>query len=256
EARALRVLDPCCGSGHFLVAAFELLVRIRMHDEKLSAPDSCEAVLRDNLFGLELDARCTQIAAFNLALAAWKFPDGGGYRPLPPMHIACSGQAPKGKREDWLRLANGDKRLRWGMDLLYDMFEKANDLGSLIDPRAVKAAPSMAGSFEELQPLLQQVLQREEVQEDADLAEAGVMAQGIARAAELLAAQYVLIVTNVPFLARVKQGDILREFVNGRYPTAKTDLATVFVERCLKFCQQGGSAGLVSPQNWLFLGTY
>jgi hypothetical protein len=98
-ARGLKVLDPCCGSGHFLVTAFDILVRLRMRDEGLSPREACDAVLRDNLFGLELDARCTQIAAFNLALAAWRFPDAGGYRPLPPLHIACSGQAPKGKRE-------------------------------------------------------------------------------------------------------------------------------------------------------------
>ena len=72
------MLDPCCGSGHFLVAAFNLLVPLRMHDENLTASEACEAVLRDNLFGLELDPRCTQIAAFALALAAWKYPGTPG----------------------------------------------------------------------------------------------------------------------------------------------------------------------------------
>ncbi len=256
EARALRVLDPCCGSGHFLVAAFELLVRIRMHDEGLSPRDACEAVVRDNLFGLELDARCTQIAAFNLALAAWKFPQAGGYRTLPPMHIACSGQALKGKREDWLRLAGADKRLRFGMDMLYDLFEKANDLGSLIDPRAVKAAPAMVGSFEELQPLLQEVLQREDIRKDAELAEAGVMAQGIARAAELLAAQYVLIVTNVPYLGRGKQNEVIKSHLEQNYKPGKADLATAFILRGLKLCEPAGCMALVTPQNWLFLPGY
>jgi hypothetical protein len=256
EARALRVLDPCCGSGHFLVAAFELLVRIRMHDEKLSARESCEAVLRDNLFGLELDARCTQIAAFNLALAAWKFPDAGGYRPLPPLHIACSGQAPKGKREDWLRLASGDKRLRFGMDLLYDLFEKANDVGSLIDPRAVKAAPSMAGSFEELQPLLQEVLLREEVQKNVELIETGVRAQGIARAAELLASRYHLVTTNVPYLARGKHADSLRKFIDAHHAVAKADLSTVFLDRMFRLLFDGASLAVVTPQNWWFLTSY
>ena len=52
--------------------------------------------------GLEIDPRCTQIAAFNLALAAWKF--CGKYRELPEMNLACSGIAPKGKKEDWVKL--------------------------------------------------------------------------------------------------------------------------------------------------------
>jgi hypothetical protein len=68
-----KLLDPCCGSGHFLVAAFVLLVQMRMQDDKLSAKDACDAVLRENLHGLELDPRCTQIAAFALALTAWRF---------------------------------------------------------------------------------------------------------------------------------------------------------------------------------------
>ena len=86
------LLDPCCGSGHFLVAALNLLVPLRMTDEKLSARAACDAVLRENLHGLELDPRCTQIAAFALALAAWKYPEAGGYRELPLLNIACSGQ--------------------------------------------------------------------------------------------------------------------------------------------------------------------
>jgi hypothetical protein len=70
-----KLLDPCCGSGHFLVAAFTLLVMMRMQDEKLSAKNACDAVLRENLHGLELDPLCTQIAAFALAFTAWKFPN-------------------------------------------------------------------------------------------------------------------------------------------------------------------------------------
>ena len=101
----------------------------------------CDAVLRENLFGLELDPRCTQIAAFALAMAAWKYPgDDGeplGYRPLPPLNIACSGQGVVGSKEDWARFANGDTRFREGMERLYDLFRRAPTLGSLIDPRTV-----------------------------------------------------------------------------------------------------------------------
>ena len=131
------MLDPCCGSGHFLVAAFNLLVPLRMHDERLTAEKACEAVLRDNLFGLELDPRCTQIAAFALALAAWKYPDAGGYRPLPPLNIACSGQGVVGSKADWVTFANGDKNFVAAMGFLYDCSSRPRHLGSLIDPRAI-----------------------------------------------------------------------------------------------------------------------
>ena len=66
-ARDLRVLDPCMGSGHFLTFALPILARMREEEEGLTSQTRSAAVLRDNLFGLELDARCSQIAAFNLA---------------------------------------------------------------------------------------------------------------------------------------------------------------------------------------------
>ena len=103
-ARDLRVLDPCCGSGHFLVEAFELLVRLRMEEDVLSARDAVRAVLEDNLFGLEIDPRCTQIAAFNLALAAWRMV--GEWIELPPLNIACCGIAPHASEAEWVRLAD------------------------------------------------------------------------------------------------------------------------------------------------------
>ena len=104
RARDVRVLDPCCGSGHFLVEAFELLVRLRMEEEGLSARDAVRAVLADNLFGLEIDPRCTQIAAFNLALAAWRM--AGEWFQLPPLNIACCGIAPQASEAQWVRLAD------------------------------------------------------------------------------------------------------------------------------------------------------
>lgn len=87
-----RLLDPCCGSGHFLVAAFRMLVPMRIEREQISTREAVDRVLMENIHGLELDQRCVELAAFNLALAAWTTPDAGGYRKLPDMNIACSGQ--------------------------------------------------------------------------------------------------------------------------------------------------------------------
>jgi len=68
------------GSGHFLVFTLPILARLRMEEEGLSAAAAVAAVLRDNLHGLKIDERCTQFAAFNVALTAWRL---GGYQPLP-----------------------------------------------------------------------------------------------------------------------------------------------------------------------------
>ena len=86
----LKLLDPCCGSGHFLVAAFSMLVPMRMEQEGLPVRDAVDAVLRDNLHGLEIDPRCVELAAFALALAAWTYPGASGYRPCR----RCTSPAP------------------------------------------------------------------------------------------------------------------------------------------------------------------
>lgn len=103
------VMDPCCGSGHFLVEAFSILWQMRAEEEGLSPVQAQDAVLHDNLFGLELDSRCVQIAMFAIALNAWKA--GGGWRELPLPNIACSGIPVKASADEWKGLADGASRL-------------------------------------------------------------------------------------------------------------------------------------------------
>ena len=270
----LKILDPCCGSGHFLVAAFLMLVPMRMAREGLAARDAVDAVLRDNLHGLELDPRCVEIAVFALALAAWTYPGAEGYRPLPEPIVACSGLAPNATKEQWLALAELaaaaggmppardlfgvedtllSAPLRNSLDALHDLFRQAPERGSLIDPHALKA-DLFQSDFESVRALFAAALEQERM--TAEQAEHAVAAQGMARAAELLAGRYHLVTTNVPYLARGKQGETLRAFCQEHYPAAKNDLATVFLERCLALCEEGGAASLVLPQNWLFLTGY
>ena len=254
HAAALRLLDPSMGSGHFLVFALLVLVRLRMEEEALSAPEAVAAVLRDNLHGLELDERCTQIAAFNLALAAWKL---AGFQALPPLHLACSGLAPHASERDWIALAKDNDRLKRGMQRLHALFQDAPVLGSLIQPDA-QAGDLVVAPFGELAPLFAEALASlEGSKPENDALEAAVTAQGLAKAAELLSARFTLVLTNVPYLGAGKQVDALKQFCERHHKDAKADLATAFLERCLAFCQPGsGSTALVTPQNWLFLGSY
>lgn len=251
KAADLKTLDPCCGSGHFLVALFNHLVLLRMAEEGLSAREACDMVLTDNLHGLELDERCTQIAAFALALAAWQYPDAGGYRRLPQLPVACSGLSVGAAREEWRQLGLNKKNLGLALAWMHDFFSQAPVLGSLLDPTASDAAKLI--EWEELSQALDEALSREQGEEAH---EAGVAAQGLARAARMLAGRYHWVITNVPYLARGKQGDVLQHFCERNYKEAKNDLATVFLERCLGLCREGGTTGIALPQNWLFLTTY
>ncbi len=270
-----KLLDPCCGSGHFLVAAFLLLVPMRMAAEGLSAMDAVDAVLADNLHGLELDARCVEIAVFALALAAWRFPDENGdplgvRADMPAPLVACCGLKVAAKPEDWMALVPDDTPnaayMRQELRLLHASFVQAPVLGSLLDPARSLKNDLATSSFDTLRDLLGHALaterpatlwgQASDLQDDSwDLA---LTAKGLLDAARLLDGRYHLVVTNVPYLARGKQHDTLKSYCETHYPEAKNDLANVFLERCLELSrdQGAGVVQIVMPQNWLFLATY
>lgn len=250
SAKELTCLDPCMGSGHFVVAIFERLVALRMFEERLDAAAAVAAVIHDNLFGLEIDPRCTQIAAFNLALTAWR---RVGHCVLPRMNLACSGLAPNAKRENWLKLAGDDERLQNGLERLYGLFKDAPILGSLINPREGKG-DLLVAAFHELQPLLEKAMVHEMGNETSH--EVAVTARGLAKAAEILAGHFTLVATNVPYLVQAKQCPKLRSFCESYADDASTDLATVFLNRCVDFCGSGGTNATVTPQNWLYIKSY
>ncbi|MBK9374879.1 MAG: hypothetical protein IPN03_14415 [Holophagales bacterium] len=251
RAAELKCLDPCCGSGHFLVEMLKILVAFRIEEEGLGAGEAVDAVLRDNLFGLEIDPRCTQIAAFAVALQAWKL--AGGYRELPAdgVHVACCGIAPRAKKEEWLRLAGGDEKLRNGLERLYELFKDAPTLGSLIDPTREEGGLFVAG-WGELKPLLAKALSGEKKDEEAR--ELGVAARGIATAAEILAGRYTLVATNVPYLKRGRQSDSLRAFGENAFPESKANLGTMLLERSLGLTGPGGATGDRVISGVAFLG--
>ncbi len=247
----LSVLDPCCGSGHFLVAVLRMLVPMRIKVEGLSPKQAIDAVLTENLHGLELDQRCVEIAVFAVALEAWRYEGAGDYRKLPTIRIACSGRAPSADQEAWDTVAKSDPNLRIALKLLYEQFKDAPTLGSLIDPG--KAGVEGLGDWAEISAALQHALQENGLGLAKDTA---VAAQGLAEAAELLSGKYTWVVTNVPYLGSGKQSAALNVFCEKYYDNSKSDLATVFLERCVGLLRQACSASLVLPQNWLFLWSY
>ncbi|MDF7800016.1 N-6 DNA methylase [Pontiellaceae bacterium B1224] len=249
----LKTIDPSCGSGHFLVAAFLMLVPMRMELDGLSAQEAVDAVLRENIHGLELDQRCVELAAFALALTAWKYPDAGGYRPLPELQVACSGLSISAKKDEWLELAADNPDLAYSLEQMYNWFSDAPVLGSLLNPKKLMEGDAfIKENWSELRPALQKLIGKGD-----DLArEMGVVAHGLAKVGELLMQDYAWVITNVPYLKSGKQGGVLKTFCEQNYRPAKADLATVFLDRCLELCGKGGSACIVLPQNWLFLTTY
>ncbi|MBD3816820.1 MAG: N-6 DNA methylase, partial [Halothiobacillus sp.] len=170
---------------------------------------------------------------------------------LPELNVACSGLSVSVAKEEWKQLGLGKKNLTIALDWMHDTFKDASVLGSLLNPAKTDAAKIV--QWDELSSALEQALKQEQSEEQQEVA---VVAQGLAKAATLLAGRYQWVITNVPYLARGKQNERLRDFCERHYPAAKNDLATVFLDRCLELCVEGGTASIVLPQNWLFLTSY
>ena len=194
---------------------------------------------------------------------------------LPDLHIACTGIGPQASKEQWLRLgeeiaAKGGmpaKRDLFGaedsllsapikqtLEALHELFSQAPVLGSLINPARLRADLFHADYKTSPRCCLQCWRPRGSTDETRERA---IAAAGMVKAADLLAGKYTLVITNVPYLVRGKQGDNpLKEFCEDRYPEAKPDLATAMMERCSQFTAPSGTIAIVILQYWLFLATY
>ncbi len=249
-ARELRVLDPSMGSGHFLVFALPILARMRVQEDELTLKEALATVLSENLFGLEIDARCAQIAAFNLALAAWRL--AGEHFALPPLNLACSGLGIHASEADWISLGGDNAPAREEMRRIYSLVKDAPILGSLIDPLRLRATVYSAG-VESVVPLIEAALGQEP---SFDVRELAIAAKGVLAAFRILSSSFTLVATNVPYLGRHKQDEVLKAYCEEFHTDARADLATCFVDRALRFCGKFGSVALLTPHSWLHQDRY
>lgn len=250
EAKAVTMLDPCCGSGHFLTEALAILAALRQVEEHLSQADAVVAVLINNLHGLEIDGRCVQIAAFAVALTAWRI---GSWQTLPLPQIAWVGAPPPLPKQEFIALANGDPDLAAGLAALFELFSQAPTMGSLIETRGGDLGDSWR--LGNIEPLLGALIERAKRAEPEKI-EGAIAARGMADAAEILGHGYTLQATNVPFLGRGKQEVNLANFLGRFFDVAKSDLATAMLFRMMKLAAKDGTLASVSPQNWLHQSSY
>ena len=270
----LRLLDPCCGSGHFLVEALELLTALRVEEEQLSVREAVCGVLRDNIHALEIDPRCTQIAAFNLALAAWRMV-GHAFK-LPRLNVACCGLAPNCTESEWMAVATRAEMatgmegrrdlfgseptlatgpLHAAMEAFHVLFRQSPVLGSLINPEIVLGDDFFRMNFDGVRQMLSVTMEQEN-RRSGEVYERTVIAREMAQSAEALSGTYTMVITNVPYLLRRKQSRTLQAYIADTYPDSKNDLATAFLERSFQWLGANGTQAVVSPQAWLQLTSY
>lgn len=250
DAKSVTVLDPCCGSGHFLTEALTILAALRRAEEQLSASDAVAAVLRDNLHGLEIDGRCVQIAAFAVALSAWRI---GGWQILPVPQIAWVGAPPPLPKREFVALADGETELEYALSSLHDLFAQAPVLGTLLEPSGgdLFESEKMRAIERLLDPLIEKTRTTEPEQ-----VEGAIAARGMADAATLLYRRFVLQITNVPFLGYREMSAQLVGHVQRRFPETKGDLGYSMWDRCYRLSSTGGTLALISLQHWLSLVSY
>lgn len=250
-AAEVTVMDPCCGSGHFLVAAFGMLWRMRAEEEGLSPADAQDAVLRDNLFGLELDSRCTQIAAFNVVLEAWK---QGGFHNVSMPQIASSGIT-LGQEILGRLIVEDNESLRAELTMLCDLFKDSMSLGSLVDPRRRAASPSRLPISDGLSSAQWGGIAVELAGILADHGSTSLSAHfsNAWQSVALLGRSYTLVATNVPFLSSNKQEPQLANHLTAKFGEAGADLATAMWTR---WAASAATVAIVCPQTWRFLDAY
>lgn len=250
EAKAITMLDPCCGSGHFLTEALAILAILRQAEEGLSPADAVAAVLRDNLHGLEIDGRCVQIAAFAVALTGWRL---GGWQPLPMPHIAWVGAPPPLPKAEFAALAEGDSDLSRAFSALHDLFVQAPLLGSLLEPTGGDLVDPVR--IARVEQLLEPLLQRARDAEPGRM-EGVIAARGMADGAALLSRNYTIQATNVPFLGRSQQAPDLKAFLDRRFEKARNDLATAMLSRMQIMASEGSTIAAVAPNSWMTQTTF
>ena len=236
-------LDPCSGSGHILVYAFDLLMKIyeeRMYDTR----DAVTHILTKNLYGFEIDGRSAALANYALAMRAMHYyPKFLRRLKITPNVFAIENLTID---EETLREYAG----KVGHDLFtadlvenLETFRHGRTFGSLI-------VPTVAGADD-----IAQRLDGMNFNDDLFMRDAHEEVKALVRQMGYLQKQYTCTVTNPPYLGKGMNED-LKSFVKKHYPDSKSDLFACFMERSLDFTVDGGLMGMINQHSWMFLSSY
>lgn len=236
----LTVLDPCCGSGHMLTYAFDLLYDV--YEEEGYAPSEIPGlILTHNLYGTEIDPRAAALAAFALMMKARSRHQGFLRRPVQPRIRVIEPVEFSADELDRLAGADGSEESRF----FWQSFSHADVLGSLIRPVA------------ECLSTARQALAQIEA-EGTDLMGSGLhdRACTVIDQAEYLARRYAVVVTNPPYMGSKKMGTTLKTWVDTHHPAAKADLMTAFMERACTLCEPQGIWAMINLPSWMSLKSF
>lgn len=288
EPRAVKewtLLDPCCGSGHFLVVAFDLLVQLYAEERALAdqglipadwaVPEAevARTILARNLHGIDIDPRAVQLSALALYLKAKEL----GLKGTPQMHLVIADSVLRrgANYRALLDIYHDDAAATESIEVIWSSLEHVRDLGSLVrieeeaEAAVEKARERAVGSFDDLADWslykrdliarLRGTFEVEASSRDERQRVFGAEAEKGLGLFELLSARYDVVCLNPPYVGSTKMGSVLKEYTSSRYPEARTDLYAAFVARALALTTSssgGGQVAVVTPVGWLSLSQF
>ncbi len=241
----IKFLDPCMGSGHILVYAFDVLMEI-YKESGYTERDAATMIVQNNLFGLDIDDRASQLAYFAVMMKARSYDRRFLSRGIEPNVLAIKESNNMGTA---VRAGlTTDAQMNTISQYLVDTFRDAKELGSIITVES-KDYDSYMAYLDGCDG------QGQLTMEDADwLQNTRPMLKALARQAKVLAAKYPVVCTNPPYLNKIEGR--LKTFVTENYKDYSGDLFSVFTYRNLMFCKQDGYCGYMTPFVWMFIKTY
>ena len=241
----LTFFDPCMGSGHILIYAFEVLMEI-YRECGYSDRDAALSIVENNLYGMDIDKRAYQLAYFAVMMKARSY-----NRRILTRGIATNlAVAEESNNLDKFTLdgLTDDKEQNIIGEYLIEIFKDAQEIGTL---QTVKQA-----DYKSFAEYLHNLKNNQEV----DLFSApwidNVLPQmlKLTKQAEIMSGEYAIICTNPPYMNKLE--DKLKKFVVDNYKPYSGDLFSVYMYRNFAYCRKGGYTAFMTPFVWMFIKTY
>lgn len=254
DVKGIKVIDPCMGSGHILVYAFDVLMQI-YEASGYSQRDAAQSILENNLFGLDIDDRAAQLAYFAVMMKARQYDRRLLTRGIQP-HIYAFAES------NTITTATLHDM---GITLSQDEYDTAvkQVLRLLDELRDAKEY----GSILTVTPCDWDLLRRFAVPRTEDEGGqqlfgihgeqiAAPLLQRLINIGEALSQQYDVVVTNPPYMAVSNAGAKVNDYVKKNFPDSKADMFAVFIERCGQMAKKNGYQAMITQHAWMFLSSF
>ena len=248
----IKVIDPCMGSGHILVYAFDVLMQI-YEAQGYSQRDAAKLIVEKNLYGIDIDKRAYQLAYFSVMMKARQYNRRILNGEIAPnlIYIQDSNSVCREHLQyfGWAMSKIESNNARTQLEYLLDTFKDATEYGSIlhVDPLDWGLLYEYTGSVEYPD---QVSLDELDVEETKDALRALVV-QGA-----ILAQKYDVVVTNPPYMAVSNGDNALNKFIKDNYPDSKGDLFAVFIERCGQMAKKNCYQAMITQHSWMFLSSF